>query len=194
MKGQDRPFVVVSGLPGSGKTTVARALAPLMNLPMIDKDDVLERLFRSKGVGDPAWRRRLSRESDAILQATASASSGAVVSSFWHVPGMPSDSGTPTDWLPMLSRTVVNVHCDCPASIAAERFVRRVRHVGHLDGMRTTGEVLASLQALTPLGPLGIGEPVVVDTTDELAPTVLLQKVEAGLVRCLTRLAADGRQ
>jgi shikimate kinase len=48
---------VVSGLPGSGKSTIARRLGPLINLPVIDADDILERLVESKGVGDASWRR-----------------------------------------------------------------------------------------------------------------------------------------
>lgn len=73
-----KPFVVISGLPGSGK---------------IDKDDILDRLFESKGIGDAAWRRTLSRESDVILQNDATNSDGAIVASFWHLRGMPSLDG-----------------------------------------------------------------------------------------------------
>lgn len=186
----DRRFVVVSGLPGSGKTTVARALAPLMNLPLIDKDEILERLFESRGTGDHAWRRRLSRESDDILQSTVSASDGAIVSSFWHVAGMPSDSGTPTDWLAGLSRTIVNVHCECPVETAADRFSRRARHAGHLDEVRTVAAVLDSLGALARLDLLAIGERVVVDTTKPLRFAQILQHVEAGFARCVTRPAS----
>ena len=61
-------FIIISGLPGSGKTTLARNLAPALSLPVIDKDQILERLFESKGVGDATWRRALSRESDLILE------------------------------------------------------------------------------------------------------------------------------
>jgi len=68
-----RPFVVVYGLPGSGKSTLARRLAGLLNLPVIDKDDILE--------------------SDAILQDLAMASPSALLVSFWHVTGMQKDSG-----------------------------------------------------------------------------------------------------
>ena len=83
-----KTYVVVSGLPGSGKTTLGRRLAPALGLPLIDKDDILERLFDTKGVGDTAWRRALSRESDAILQRDATAADGAVLVSFWRQPGM----------------------------------------------------------------------------------------------------------
>ena len=39
---------------------------------------ILDRLFESKGVGNAAWRRTLSRESDVILQHEAARSDGAV--------------------------------------------------------------------------------------------------------------------
>jgi hypothetical protein len=190
---ENRRFIVVSGLPGSGKSTVACVLAPLMNLPVIDKDVILERLFELKGTGDRAWRRQLSRESDVILQEEAAASDGAVVSSFWHVSGMPSESGTPGDWLHKLPGAVVNVHCVCPPRLAAERFASRQRHPGHLDKTRAFAEILSSIQALVPSRALSIGEPVVVDTTEPLVAAAILHDVDAGFARCLTRLAAaDG--
>jgi predicted kinase len=189
-----RPFVVVSGLPGSGKTSVARILASLLNLPMFDKDEIVERLFQTRGVGDAAWRRALSRESDTRLQAAVTSSSGAIVTSFWHVAGMPADSGTPTAWLRALSTTVVNVHCECPPHLAATRFAQRTRHPGHLDGARTEADVLASIRALPTPGHLGIGETVFVDTTHPVEPAVLLRDVEDAFSRCFARLAADGGQ
>src|SRR4029079_5534788 len=129
-----KPFVVISGLPGSGKTTLARRLAPALNLPLIDKDDILDRLFESKGIGNAAWRRTLSRESEVILQHEAARSDGAVLVSFWRVPGMPPDSGTPADWLDAPPHHVFNVHCACEVDVAAGRFLQRRRHPGHLDG------------------------------------------------------------
>jgi glucokinase len=162
-----RRFVVLSGLPGSGKSTLGWQLASALNLPLIDKDDVLERLYESKGVGDAAWRRSLSRESDVRFQAEATASNGAVLVSHWRFDGMPSDSGTPTTWLLGLSSHIVNVHCSCEPEIAAERFLQRKRHPGHLDGEASYAEVLAGLRAIARLGPLGIGPRVEVDTSRE---------------------------
>jgi glucokinase len=162
-----KPFVVISGLPGSGKTTLGRRLAPMLNLPLFDKDDILNRLLESKGVGNAAWRRTLSRESDVILQQDASSSGGAILVSFWRLPGTPSDSGTPTDWLDAPSHRVVNVHCGCELEVAASRFVQRRRHPGHLDGESSSAEVLASLRKLTQLPPLDIGPRIDVDTSQE---------------------------
>ena len=162
-----KPFVVISGLPGSGKTALARRLAPALDLPLIDKDEILERLFESKGIGDAAWRRTLSRESDVILQQEATMSGGAVLASFWRVPGMPSDSGTPTDWLPAVSGALVNVHCVCEPEAAASRFLQRRRHPGHLDDATSYAEVLANLQSLARLAPLDIGRRIDLDTSRE---------------------------
>jgi adenylate kinase len=186
-----RPFVVVSGLPGSGKTTLARQLAPALGLPLIDKDDILERLFESKGIGDSTWRRALSRESDAVLQHEATASRGAVLTSMWRVPGMAADSGTPTSWLSALSTLVVDVHCTCSPEIAARRFIKRKRHAGHLDGSATLAVVLDGLRAHARLGALDIGPRVNVDTSGHLRIDAVVREIRGAFTRCLTRVAAD---
>jgi glucokinase len=158
-------------------------LAPRLGLPLVDKDEILEELFESRGTGDAAWRRQLSRESDAIVRDTVSKSQGAVVCSFWHVAGMPDDSGTPTAWLGALSSAIVAIHCVCTPEIAAERFLRRTRHAGHLDERRAAAEVIGSFQALALFGPVTIGETVVVDTTRPLEPDAILQAVAAAFRR-----------
>jgi glucokinase len=170
-------FVVVSGLPGSGKSTLARQLAQGLGLLLLDKDTILERLFDSRGIGDIEWRRALSRESDLVLQAEASTSDGAVLVSHWRLPGMPLNSGTPTDWLSKLSGKFVHVHCECPVELAAERFVHRKRHPGHLDDERSHEEILASIHEVARFGVLEIGRRIDVDTSRPLELDVVLREV-----------------
>src|SRR5689334_8206859 len=148
----NRRFVVVSGVPGSGKTTLAHRLSPILGLPVLDKDDILDRLFESDGTGDRAWRRKLSRRSDALFEQEASASAGAILVSHWHLSGMAPDSGTPTDWLRALADCIVNVHCICAPEVAANRFLGRTRHAGHLDKESSYDETLAGIRALANFG------------------------------------------
>lgn len=179
---ENRRFVVITGLPGSGKTTVGKNLALALGLPLLDKDDILVRLFESKGTGDKAWRRGLSRASDEILEREARDSGGAVLVSFWHLPGMPADSGTPTTWLSGLSRLVVGVRCVCPPDVAAARFVQRTRHPGHLDDESTFADVLASLEAQTRLAALNFEPSIDVDTSKAVDIDSLVRRLEAGFM------------
>lgn len=178
--------MLISGLPGAGKTRLAHRLAAVLHLPVIDKDDILERLFDSKGTGDAVWRRSLSRESDLIFQREAVSSDGAILVSFWHLPGMPSDSGTPTGWLASLSGRIVNVHCACALEVAADRFLQRSRHPGHRDSERSLPDYLASLRALPPLPLSEIPQQICVDTSLEPNLSELVRDIREAFQRSST--------
>lgn len=163
------PLVIVSGLPASGKTRLARKLAPALGLALFDKDDILESLYEALRVGDADWRGRLSRASDEIFQRLAKTSSGAVLTSFWRHSQMPSYSGTPTDWIRSNAERLVEVYCLCDPEIAAARFLSRSRHPGHLDNTKHREELLAHFQTLAAMGPLGLGKLLRIDTAKEIA-------------------------
>ncbi len=164
-----RVFVVLSGLPGSRKTTVARPLSAALGLPLLDKDDILESLFEGLGVPTPEERSRLSRASDRVLSDLARTSQGAVLSSFWRRESLSETSGTPTEWLrEVRDASVVEVLCECPPGLAAARYAARQRHPGHFDERKTAAELVGQFEQLAAAGPLSIGVLLRVDTTKQV--------------------------
>ena len=174
-------FVVVSGLPASGKSLLARRLSPLLNLPCLDKDDFLDHFLRRQPDVDAPARRFLSRESDKQFQEEAMRVHAAVLVSFWHVPGMPSDSGTPTEWLTASTNSVVHLHCVCPPLVAAKRFVERTRHPGHGDRHRRLEDLVADFQSLADLGMPPIPDVLKVDTSGPVDVEALAGAIQARL-------------
>lgn len=171
-------FIVVTGLPASGKSTVGVAVARSLGLPLLDKDEILEALFEALGVGDSLWRSRLSRAADEVLQRQALHSPGAVIVSWWRHPLSPVASGASPDWLRSLSGLLFELHCRCRPQVAIERFFARERHVGHLDSSRSRAEELPKLEHISACGPLGIGRVIEIDTEQQLDLPALLAALE----------------
>lgn len=170
----------MSGLPGAGKSTVARALAHRLHLPLIDKDVILEALFDSLGVGDSEWRERLSRAADEVLFATAPHVPHGILDSWWHHDVHPARFRA-------METPMVEVHCQCPPEVALERFRRRERHPGHLDRDWTEERAdawVARARTEYP-GPLRLGGPlIVVDTETAVDIEALCDRIRAAAPDC----------
>lgn len=169
--------VIVTGLPASGKTTIAREIAKRLGFVFLDKDDFLEDLYERHGVLSWEHRKRLSRRSDDAFQDAAVRSDSAVLVSHWRPLGESGESGTPSDWLAEEYKLLVEVCCLCSPEEALTRFLGRTRHPGHRDSK----ELAQRLTSWTSCFPLGIGTLVEVRTDSEVNTDSVLENVRQAL-------------
>ena len=151
----NRLFVLVGGWPGSGKTTLAGALATELRLPLLAKDTIKEALADALGPpADVPESQRLGRAAVRVMLRVAHGCPGAIMDSTWFPEVRP--------LVTRLPGTLVEVRCVVPKEVARARYCRRAatRHEGHLDLLRTEEELWGG-----PSLPLGVGPVVQVDTT-----------------------------
>jgi predicted kinase len=163
-------LVIVSGLPASGKTTLARWLAAELQLPLISRDDIKERLFESLGWSDREWSKRLGNASWDLLywfvEAQLTAGQECIIESNFN----PAWDSERISALADQNRSrLVQIHCHADSDVLVERYLGRVasgeRHPGHVDHV-TIDEQRDRLLAAKP-EPLTIdGKTILVDTTD----------------------------
>lgn len=99
-------FVLVTGPPASGKTTLSTALAAELGLPRLAKDTIKHGLLQVLDAPDVAASRTIGAAAVRALLAVASENSGAVLDSVWVSP----DSVV---WLQALPGPIVEVFCQC---------------------------------------------------------------------------------
>lgn len=156
-------FFVVSGLPASGKSTLAAPLGAALELPVLDKDTILESLFDGMPEVTADDRRVLSRQADDLLRERALTLPAAIVVSWWRHPRSFEASGTPTAWLAASGARLVEVFLRCDPAVAAARFVQRRRHPAHHDARFTHAQLLDQFERQARFGALGLGVTVEID-------------------------------
>jgi predicted kinase len=164
-----RPLVIfVTGLPATGKSSIATQIATQLQLPLFTKDQFKELLFDTMGIGDRAWSKRLGVASVAMLmrviEGIVAAGQSCIAESNFH----------PELDLPRLLAIqahspfrVAQVLCVSDGAVLHQRFRDRIgqRHPGHLDELLI--EELAPVLKAGYLAPLAIaGELFTLDTTE----------------------------
>jgi predicted kinase len=163
-------YVIVSGLPASGKSQLAEPLAEMLGVPWIEKDAIKEALFEAAGYGGWHRSKELSRAADAAMITAARDADAAVLDNFWHPEAVEAA-------IAPLAGALVEVCCTCPPEIAYERFRRRRRHPGHADD-----ENVAKAEdfiAYAELLPLRVGPVIEVNTNGPVDVGAVAERVRA---------------
>jgi len=165
-------LVLVNGLPGAGKSTLAPLLAAALAVPMISKDIVKEALA---DIVPAVPSQDLGRITMDAMWSMAGTIAGTVLLEGWWL--APRDRRFAQAGVAVAkARRVVEVWCDVPSALARDRYIRRQRHWVHRDHR----PVVANWDSWASLaGPLELGPTIRVRTDAPTDPAAIAQAVRA---------------
>jgi predicted kinase len=181
-------LVIVNGLPGTGKTTLARRLAADIPLPVFSRDGMFETLYDALECQSNGCPPLMGHTSYTLLYYVAgsilAAGQSLVVEAFFGRPELRTADllrlQHAADFEPL------QIVCKADGRVLVERFLARMedveRHVGHSDPQWIEQNKARLLQG--QLTPLALGGPIIeIDTTtpDNFDYTDLLGRVRVAL-------------
>jgi predicted kinase len=170
-------FLIVTGPPCSGKSTLARQLRTALGWPLLAKDDIKESLFDALGWSDRAWSKRLSEASYMLMFSVAAELAAAKRDCVLE--GNFRWSENAERFAPLLAAPqarAIQIVCTAPADVLLTRWRARVaasqRHPGHVDAA-VADDIAAELRVHRP-APLPLpGAPLTFDSSvDDMAKFV----------------------
>ena len=146
-------LVLVNGVPGSEKTTLARALAVRAGLPHVSKDAL--KTFLAGTFADAPDPGELSRLAGRVLwDVVAAIPSGAIVETWFGPTGREAvEAGYVRAGI--RPEQVTEIWCDVSLAVARERFLARLDspdRPGHLDSLGRDESYWHDLEMAQPMG------------------------------------------
>jgi predicted kinase len=172
-----RDLVLVTGPPGSGKSSLAQPLAERLDLPLLMKDVIKE------AIHDGLGRRRLTEDESHLIGAATYEviwATAALMPSLMIECNFRPDDERQVEHLLALHPSPIEVYCRCAPEVAATRF--RLRHEA---GERHPVHVLDELPIamIEEFGrPMGLGPVIEVDTTESVDVDAVADRLRALLV------------
>lgn len=166
-------LLIVNGLPATGKTTLSRAIAPALGLPLFGKDDLKDLLFDHLGWSDREWSKQIGGTAWELLwliaERTLSAGGSLAIEGNFVLERAAERLGS---WRASMPLHVVELHCCAERDVLVGRFRARAlgsdRHPGHDEANPLVSEaefvprLLSADDSLIP----GTNGALVIDTTD----------------------------
>lgn len=131
-------MLIITGLPCTGKTTLAKELAAKFKLPMISKDVIKESLFDSLGWGERQWSQKIGKATYPIMykqceEELKNKRSFIIESNF----NPKFDDKVMQGFANLYNPYFIVIKCICDGEILFDRFKERARsgnrHPGHVD-------------------------------------------------------------
>lgn len=169
---QKNIIVLITGMPGTGKTTLGNLLSEKYHFPFISKDALKERIFDNLGWNDKAWSLKVSAAShrimDYIIEEELKARHSIIVESNFK---QQIDSDRFRRFQKEYGCGIVQILCWAKGEIVYERFMNRIntaeRHAGHVEAISPDEIKRGFIESGGRDDPIDIdGTTIELDTTD----------------------------
>lgn len=186
---QKSVIAIITGMPGTGKTSLGKVLSERYHFPFISKDALKDRMFDTLGWSDKAWSLKVSAAShrimDYVIEQELNAGHSVIVeSNFKH----DIDSERFRKIQNQYACSVVQILCFADGEVVYERFMKRIgtttRHQGHVEEISTEQIRKEFVEANGKDKPLDIsGDTIELDTTtlEKIAYNQAYQAIEKAL-------------
>jgi glucokinase len=167
--------LLVTGLPASGKSTLAGLLSEKLSIPLVLRDSFKEMSADCCPGMDRASLGLLSTR----LMMSLLCQGRPLVAEAWIAPEFQGDIREE-----LQDVRLIEVFCSVPWEVAAARYVERAASGRHVVHRAATEEVLCQLQAWRTLEPIDPARAIVIDTTDPVegaSLSGLVSRIQRGL-------------